>query len=161
MSQNTESTVSKSSKDTMHVKRNTVTCDTTAGTFRIELRPDWSPLGAARLQSLVEHNFFNGVTFNRVNPQFLVQFGIRTPELPHIPVPASIRDDPHRPDIPFTDGVVSFAGSGLHSRQAQIFITYGTQPGLGKSSWETPIGIVKDMAVVRQIYSKYGDMPPW
>jgi peptidyl-prolyl cis-trans isomerase A (cyclophilin A) len=142
-----------------------IKCDTTAGSFRIFLRPDWSPIGAARLKSLVENKWFDGVTFNRVSTHFLVQFGIRPGGLnPAIPVPSSILDDPPRPDIPFTNGIVSFAGSGRNSRGTEIFITYGTQKGLGKRSWETPIGFVeeKDMnTVINKLYSKYGDMPPW
>ena len=96
-------------------------------------------------------------------PRFLVQFGIRPPELPIIPTPLSILDDPPRPDIPFTNGIVSYAGSGKNSRSTQIFITYGTQKGLGAASWETPVGLVSeaDMKnVVEKLYS-YGDMPPW
>ena len=144
-----------------------VDCDTTAGSFAIELHPEWAPLGAQRVADLVSAGWFDGVTLNRVNPQFLVQFGIRPPDLtPHISREAfpSLRDDPKRHSNPaFTDGVVSFAGSGPDSRLAQIFITYGSQPGLGRAPWEVPVGIVppEDMHVVRRFYSAYGDMPPW
>ena len=141
-----------------------VRCDTSVGVFHIELHKEWSPIGTQRVKDLVNDKFFDKVTFNRVSPHFLVQFGIRPPDLlPHIPTKASIRDDPPRHDIPFTNGIVSFAGSGVNTRSEQIFITYGTQPGLGKSPWEVPIGIVptKDMPVVNQFYNRYGDMPPW
>ena len=137
------------------------------GSFAIELHPEWAPLGAQRVADLAEHGWFDGVTLNRVNPKFLVQFGIRPPDLvPTLP-PATyhnLRDDPKlRGNPAFTDGVVSFAGSGRNSRLAQIFITFGTQPGLGHSPWEVPVGIVspQDMRVVRKFYSAYGDMPPW
>lgn len=144
-----------------------VRCDTTVGSFTIELHPEWAPLGAQRVADLAAAGYFDGVSLNRVNPKFLVQFGIRPPDLQptlHHAAFRSLRDDPKRRDNPaFTDGVVSFAGSGPNSRLAQIFITYGTQPGLGHSAWEVPVGIVppKDMRVVRNFYSAYGDMPPW
>ena len=142
-----------------------VNCDSTAGSFKMELRPDWAPLGAQRVAELVRAGWFDGVTLNRVNPNFLVQFGIRPPGLnPHLKPFSSLQDDPRLVTLPdFTDGIVSFAGSGPNSRQSQLFITFGTQKGLGHAPWEVPVGKVSrdDMLIVRQFYSGYGDMPPW
>ena len=142
-----------------------VVCDTTAGIFSIKLRKDWAPLGASHVEKLVKDGWFNQVTINRVSLNFLAQFGIRPHGLePRIPMPLAIPDDPPRPDISFTNGIVSFAGSGPSSRRSQIFITFGTQHGLGRSPWEVPIGIISEadmQDVVNQFYSGYGDMPPW
>jgi len=153
----------------MNEQHHLITCVTTAGTFDIQLRKDWAPLGSQRVHDLVQRGWFDGVTFNRVSRNFLVQFGIRPPGISssstqQLPLPPPLLDDPPRPDIPFEDGIVSFAGSGTNTRQAQIFITYGTQRNLGKSVWETPVGFVSssDMKnVVHQFYGGYGDMPPW
>ena len=49
--------------------------------------------------------------------------------------------------------MVSFAGHGQHSRTDQIFIAYSDNEDLGKSPWETPIGmVVEGMEVVDKIH---------
>mmetsp|Transcript_20382 Transcript_20382/g.43692 ORF Transcript_20382/g.43692 Transcript_20382/m.43692 type:complete len:230 (-) Transcript_20382:230-919(-) len=105
------------------------------------------------------------VTFFRVVPHFLVQFGISyttDAELKHF-ADRSIQDDPKREDLmPFREGMVSFAGGGPNSRTSQLFIAYDRAGGLGNSPWETPFGeVVEGMDNVRNLYSGYGDMPPW
>ena len=62
------------------------------------------------------------------------------------------------PPVPFTDGVVSFAGYAKDSRSTHLFITLGTQPSLGKRPWEVPVGVVTSgIDVVHNIYTGYGD----
>mmetsp|Transcript_15000 Transcript_15000/g.21883 ORF Transcript_15000/g.21883 Transcript_15000/m.21883 type:complete len:259 (+) Transcript_15000:199-975(+) len=74
-----------------------------------------------------------------------------------------IPDDPQLdPPIPFIEGTVSFAGGGENSRTSQLFISYSKSNGLGHAKWETPIGMVTSgMENIRNLYSDYGDMPPW
>ena len=72
----------------------------------------------------------------------------------------SIKDDPSI-EMPFEEGLVSFAGSGPNSRTSQLFISYGPSQTLGTELWETPIGEVVDgMANIRKLYSGYGDGKP-
>lgn len=75
----------------------------------------------------------------------------------------TIQDDPKRDDLlPFREGMLSFAGSGPNSRTSQLFIAYDRAGGLGQSPWETPFGeVVEGMDNIRNLYSGYGDMPPW
>jgi cyclophilin family peptidyl-prolyl cis-trans isomerase len=42
----------------------------------MEVHPDWAPLGAARMKTLVDEQFFSGVRFFRVINNFMAQFGI-------------------------------------------------------------------------------------
>ncbi|EOD21725.1 hypothetical protein EMIHUDRAFT_207779 [Emiliania huxleyi CCMP1516] len=123
----------------------TLVCKTTVqvddSSFTIELRPDWAPAGVER---------------------FLVQFGISTSaeKQRHWQSQGNIRDDPRPAGVPFTDGILSFAGYGTDSRSTHLFITLGSQPGLGHRQWEVPVGrVVSGMPVVRAIYSGYGDAP--
>ena len=91
--------------------------------------------------------------------QFLVQFGISTSaeKQRHWQSQGNIRDDPRPAGVPFTDGILSFAGYGTDSRSTHLFITLGSQPGLGHRQWEVPVGrVVSGMPVVRAIYSGYG-----
>merc|ERR1712205_275861 len=46
------------------------------GSFVMEVHPDWAPLGAARMKTLVDEQFFSGVRFFRVINNFMAQFGI-------------------------------------------------------------------------------------
>ena len=133
----------------------------TDGKIEIELWDEVAPRGVARLTEMVKSGFFVDLPFFRAVPGFLVQFGISSSkELQQQWEKAgNIQDDPMpSPRVPFEDGVVSFAGYGPNSRSTHLFFTLGSQPGLGKSPWEVPVGkIVSGMDVLHGIYTGYGD----
>lgn len=52
-----------------------VTMETTMGTFVIELLPKQAPLSVANFLQYVDDNFYNGTTFHRVAPGFVLQAG--------------------------------------------------------------------------------------
>eukprot|EP00957_Ditylum_brightwellii_P074413 5653686-Ditylum_brightwellii.AAC.1 len=54
----------------------TISCDTTAGQFSMDLQRNWSPHGYDRAVALFEQDFYESSHFFRVVPGFLVQFGI-------------------------------------------------------------------------------------
>ncbi|MEX0912650.1 MAG: peptidylprolyl isomerase, partial [Gemmatimonadota bacterium] len=61
----------------------TVTFDTSKGTFRIELFPEEAPGTVANFKKLVGDGFYDGIAFHRVIPDFVVQGGDPlTKELP-------------------------------------------------------------------------------
>jgi cyclophilin family peptidyl-prolyl cis-trans isomerase len=116
-----------------------VDCETTKGSFRIEVHPDWSPLGADRFLDLVEDGFFTDIAFFRSVKGFLTQFGISDkPEMQHWHVD-NIEDDPNL-HMKMEKNYVSFAGNGKNSRNTQIFIAYQYSNFLGNEPWETPFG---------------------
>ena len=142
-----------------------VKCTTTAGPITMRFHRAWSPNGYDRASSLFEKGYYDNSHFFRVVPHFLVQFGITYStdgELKKF-ADTQIKDDTKREDLmPFREGYLSFAGSGPNSRTSQLFIAYDRASGLGNSPWETPFGEVVDgMDNVRNLYSVYGDMPPW
>lgn len=142
-----------------------IKCNTSAGTITMHLHRNWSPHGYDRATTLFERGYYDHSHFFRVVPHFLVQFGISytsNQELKHL-ADQSIRDDPKKNELlPFREGYMSFAGSGPNSRTSQLFFAYDRAGGLGQSPWETPFGEVVDgMDHVRNLYSGYGDMPPW
>ena len=148
------------------------------GLIRIELHPEWAPIGAARVKDLVADHFFDDIPLFRGLANFLIQFGINTKNATknkYWKAPHTIADDynPNIPDAnkekqtgsnipPFTDGIVSFAGSGKDSRSTHLFMTLGTQRRLGKAPWEVPVGRVVgkgSLKVLHTIYTGYGNAP--
>lgn len=118
-----------------------------------------SAVGAQRFEELVQSGFMNGLPMFRAIPNFLIQFGIQPDHELHMKWEAAgnIQDDPPS-EIPFTDGILSYAGYGKDSRGTHLFMTLGNQPGLGKSPWEVPVGkVVKGLDVMHAVYTGYGD----
>jgi cyclophilin family peptidyl-prolyl cis-trans isomerase len=52
-----------------------VTLETSEGTFRVELWNDVAPKHAANFLKLVDQGFYDGLTFHRIIPQFVIQGG--------------------------------------------------------------------------------------
>ena len=118
-----------------------------------------SAVGAQRFEELVQSGFMNGLPMFRAIPNFLIQFGIQPDHELHMKWEAAgnIKDDPPS-KIPFTDGILSYAGYGKDSRGTHLFMALGNQPGLGKSPWEVPVGkVVKGLDVMHAVYTGYGD----
>mmetsp|Transcript_8913 Transcript_8913/g.21146 ORF Transcript_8913/g.21146 Transcript_8913/m.21146 type:complete len:286 (-) Transcript_8913:181-1038(-) len=51
------------------------TCETTEGTFKVEVYLDEMPLTASNWIDLAKTGFYNGIHFHRVIPNFMCQFG--------------------------------------------------------------------------------------
>lgn len=96
-------------------------------------------------------------------PKFLVQFGISYTEDKELRkfARSTIPDDPKIPELRrFHQGLVSYAGAGPNSRDAQLFISYGSAKSLGSQPWETPIGeVVEGMDNVKNFNSEYRETP--
>lgn len=141
-----------------------VECVTTKGTFVVEVHNEWAPIGAPHFLELVADNFFNDIALFRCVPNFLAQFGISAdPSKKHWHNKV-IPDDKHQDELQhgLKKYQMSYAGSGKNSRSTHLFIAYEDLPGLGKSDWEVPFGIVTEgRETIDAWYTGYGDMPPW
>lgn len=120
---------------------------TTAGDFTIKLDRALSPSGVTRFLELVDDGFFTDQLLYRVEPGFVIQFGVASSPLvqsrwdknlgaPMAPLP----DEPNRQA--FRTGSVSFAGSGPNSRSCHIFISLGEN--LGDAPHEVVLGNVEE-----------------
>jgi peptidyl-prolyl cis-trans isomerase A (cyclophilin A) len=129
---------------------------TTAGDFTIRLDRSLSPSGITRFLELVDDNFFIDQYLYRVEPGFVIQFGVSSSPLkqgqwdPQAGSPVGpIPDEPNRQL--FQKGSVSFAGSGVNSRSCHIFIALDESPPdatsetalFGNASHETVLGNVE------------------
>jgi cyclophilin family peptidyl-prolyl cis-trans isomerase len=132
---------------------------TTKGDCVIEVHRDWAPLGADRFYNLVRFGFYNGASFFRVLPGFVVQFGISpNPRISNAWRNATIQDDPVVASN--LRGAVTFATGGPGTRTTQVFINLADNKGLDSRGF-SPFGkVVEGMTVVESLYSGYGEGAP-
>ncbi len=135
-----------------------VRLETTKGAVLIEVTREWSPLGADRFYNLVLAGYYDGVTFHRVMPGFMAEFGIHPdPWVNAAWRQALMEDEPVR--MPNTRGRVSFSKSGPNTRTVQVFINTDENQNLDGQGF-SPFGeVVEGMDVVEELYSDYGESP--
>jgi peptidyl-prolyl cis-trans isomerase B (cyclophilin B) len=95
---------------------------TTRGPIRVTLRPDKAPLTVANFVNLVKRGFYDGLSFHRVIPDFMVQGGC--PEGSGRGGPGYRFEDECSPDLPHERGVLSMANAGPGTNGSQFFITH-------------------------------------
>eukprot|EP00238_Polyblepharides_amylifera_P009728 CAMPEP_0196580100 /NCGR_PEP_ID=MMETSP1081-20130531/26969_1 /TAXON_ID=36882 /ORGANISM="Pyramimonas amylifera, Strain CCMP720" /LENGTH=211 /DNA_ID=CAMNT_0041899885 /DNA_START=76 /DNA_END=711 /DNA_ORIENTATION=+ len=128
------------------------------GTFTMEVHPEWAPLGAARFKELVEEDFFVGMRFFRVLPNFVVQWGIHG--LPSVAKKWKGKKLPDEKVIESNKkGYVSFAKSGPHTRTTQMFINFKDNANLDGMGFPPFARVIEGMDVVEAVYSGYGESP--
>ena len=132
---------------------------TTKGDFVVEVNRAWSPHGADRFYNLVKQHFYDGASFFRVHPGFVVQFGISSqPAVAKAWAHATIPDDPVTQSN--LTGYVTFATAGANTRTTQVFINLVDNAGLDKMGF-SPFGkVVEGTEVVEKLYSGYGEGAP-
>jgi cyclophilin family peptidyl-prolyl cis-trans isomerase len=137
----------------------TVVLETSKGSLRLRIAPQWAPKGSQRFLQLVTDRYYSDVPIYRAVPGFLVQFGVKG-DAERRGSYEAIKDDYLR-GVPIEEGSVCFAASGPNTRTATICIFLAAFEQLGRSPWETPIGKVcpSSMGILRSIFTGYGDMP--
>lgn len=126
---------------------------TPRGVINLNLFADQTPLTAASFVNLVQRGYYDGLSFHRVIPDFMVQGGC-----PHgsgtggpgynfnDEIVAELKHD--RP------GILSMANAGPGTNGSQFFITHGATPWLdGKHTVFGAVVSEADQAVVNQIAS--------
>jgi len=101
---------------------------TKAGNIIIQFFPQQAPGSVANFIQLANTGFFNGKSFHRVIPNFVVQGGCPRGD-GYGALPYSIRSEfaPLRYD---EDGMIGMASSGPHTEGTQFFITHCPTPHL-------------------------------
>jgi cyclophilin family peptidyl-prolyl cis-trans isomerase len=100
----------------------TVTLKTSLGDIRIELYADKAPKTAANFLKLIKQGFYNGLTFHRVIPGFMIQGGC--PKGDGTGGPGySIPDEFHPLLVHSEAGILSMANAGPNTGGSQFFIT--------------------------------------
>lgn len=100
----------------------TVTLKTSLGDMRIELFEDKAPKTAGNFLTLVKKGFYNGLTFHRVIPGFMIQGGC--PKGDGTGGPGYNIPDEFHPLLKHTGpGILSMANAGPNTGGSQFFIT--------------------------------------
>jgi peptidyl-prolyl cis-trans isomerase A (cyclophilin A) len=132
--------------------------ETTKGDLYLDVRRSWAPLGADRFFNLVKLGFFDDIALFRVIDGFVAQGGLHgSPEINALWRRAEIKDDPVTQSN--TRGMLTFATSGKDSRTTQFFINLGDNPMLDGMGF-APIGRVRNLDMLKQIYAGYGEGAP-
>jgi cyclophilin family peptidyl-prolyl cis-trans isomerase len=109
----------------------TATCETSLGTFEIELFVDKMPITAGNFAKLAKSGFYDGLHFHRVIKGFMAQFGCpysRDPNSPRAGTgdgPDGTIKDEHPADFKMSNepGTLSMANTGRpNSGSCQFFI---------------------------------------
>jgi cyclophilin family peptidyl-prolyl cis-trans isomerase len=99
-----------------------VTLDTTLGPIRLEIFQDKVPKTSKNFLDLVQKGFYNGLTFHRVIPGFMIQGGC--PNGNGTGGPGYEIPDEFHPMLKHSGpGVVSMANAGPNTGGSQFFIT--------------------------------------
>lgn len=110
------------------------TFETNKGTIRIELFADKTPKTVENFEQLCEKKYYDGLTFHRVIPDFMIQGGC--PEGTGTGGPGYKFEDEFHPELKHDGpGVLSMANAGPNTNGSQFFITHLATPHLdGKHS---------------------------
>lgn len=103
--------------------------DTTHGEFKVELFEERAPITTKNFIDLIEKEYYNGVVFHRVIPDFMLQGG--DPEGTGRGGPGYTIDDEFHPELTHAgEGMLSMANSGPNTGGSQFFITLTATPWL-------------------------------
>lgn len=121
------------------------------GTIHLQLFPEQTPLTVANFVNLAQRKYYDGLTFHRVIPDFMIQGGCPLGSGTGGPgyrfedeiVPALKHDRP---------GVLSMANAGPGTNGSQFFITHVATPWLdGKHTVFGRVLGAEDQAVVNAV----------
>ncbi|WP_133000763.1 peptidylprolyl isomerase [Luteimonas arsenica] len=96
--------------------------DTDRGQIKVELYPDKAPLTVASFVNLARKGFYDGLSFHRVIPDFMIQGGC--PKGTGTGGPGYKFEDETGNGIRHERGVLSMANAGPNTNGSQFFITH-------------------------------------
>lgn len=142
----------------------TATCETSLGTFKVELFVDQMPITAGNFVELAKSGFYDGLHFHRVINGFMIQFGCPHSKDPNSPragtgqSPKGSIPDEHLEGAKITNaaGTLSMANAGPNSGSSQFFIntvdnTYLDWFSAGQSKHPVFGKVIDGMDVVSKI----------
>lgn len=133
--------------------------------IKIELYPDIAPISCENFEKLVRSGFYNGLTFHRVIPGFMIQGGCPKGNGTGGPgwnIKGEFAANGVKNDLRHTRGVLSMARSSMpDSAGSQFFIMHEDAPHLD-GNYAAFGKVIEGMEVVDEIAevpTNYNDMP--
>ncbi len=106
-----------------------ITLKTDKGDIEATIFASQVPVTAANFLNLASQNFYDGITFHRVIPNFMIQGG--DPTGTGRGGPGYRFEDEFKPNLKHDKaGIFSMANAGPGTNGSQFFITHGPQPHL-------------------------------
>lgn len=137
---------------------------TTKGDIVVEAVREWSPIGVDRLYQLMISGFYQQGLFFRVEPNYVIQFGISASYgFNRYWDSKKLTDEPVKQKN--VKGTIAFVRGGRNSRSTQLFINMVDNLELdtiekGGTIGFTPIAkIVKGFEVLKKLNSTYAKQP--
>ena len=100
----------------------TAVFDTAKGVIKVDLLAEKAPLTVANFVNLAQRGFYDGLSFHRVIPDFMVQGGC--PEGSGRGGPGYRFEDETKNGVAHERGVLSMANAGPNTNGSQFFITH-------------------------------------
>ena len=110
-------------------KNYSVTMETTKGTIEIKLYPEYAPVTVNNFVFLIREGYYDGVSFHRVIPNFVIQGGDPTGTGRGGPG-YRFQDEFAGNPLKHETGYLSMANAGPGTNGSQFFITHSPQPHL-------------------------------
>ena len=122
--------------------------------IKLELYPEIAPITVANFEKLVKENFYNGLTFHRIIPGFMIQGGCPKGDGtggPGYGIKGEFAANGVKNDLKHTRGVISMArAQDPNSAGSQFFIMHRDAPHLD-GSYAAFGKVVEGMDVVDEI----------
>ena len=122
--------------------------------IKLELYPEIAPITVANFEKLVKENFYNGLTFHRIIPGFMIQGGCPKGDGtggPGYGIKGEFAANGVKNDLKHTRGVISMArAQDPNSAGSQFFIMHRDAPHLD-GQYATFGKVVEGMDVVDEI----------
>lgn len=123
--------------------KNYAIIETEKGTLKVELYTDETPIAVKNFIDLSEHNFYDGLTFHRVIPGFMIQGGCPIGNGTGGPG-YKIKCEVNAPRQYHDRGVISMAHAGRDTGGSQFFICHNRQNTQHLDGHHTCFGQVVD-----------------
>ena len=134
--------------------------ETNMGNIEIEFFEDKAPGHVENFKTLAKEGFYDGTTFHRVIPGFMIQGG--DPQGTGRGGPGYVFADEFRPNLKHTGpGILSMANRGPNTNGSQFFITEGPTPHLDNrhSVFGKVIEGLPLVAKIARVKTKAGNRP--
>ena len=133
--------------------------ETTKGAFTLELTRANGPIGADRFYNLARLGYYDDTRFHRVNPNYIVQFGLSgLPAVNAAWKERYIKDDAPRSRNARGTFAFSYKGPGNpNTRNTQIYINLADNSKNDVEPFTVLGRVVEGMEVLDALYSGYGE----